>query len=185
MNHLVTQTVLIAALATAFGSLSAPALASGGGSGLATEFVGQGHYGLYVEVNPYGIAPLTAIVRNNGHVLESAHVRIEPKTPTSSVIEYDVSRSRLLTHGGIPVFGLYPGFKNTVTVSYVEKIGGKLVTRNDKYSIYAAPCQFEPIGLDDGEMNGFKVSVKKATPAFKDRLYLINTWGVDKEHNSS
>lgn len=184
-NQLARKTVMVAALAAACAAFSTGTYAMGGSSGLNTEYIGQGQYGLYVEVNPYGVAPLTALVRNNGHVLESAKVRIEPKTPTSSVIEYDVSRAQLLTHGGIPVWGLYPDFRNTVKVSYVEIVNGKKVTRDDTYSIYAGPCQFEPVGLAHEKRNGFEVSVKKTDPAFKDRLYLINTSGLDKMHKGA
>jgi arylsulfate sulfotransferase len=35
-------------------------------------------------------------------------------------ISYKVSRSQLLTHGGVPVFGLYPDYLNTIRVDYTR-----------------------------------------------------------------
>ena len=184
-SQYVKKAVVVAAMAAALAVFSTGTYAMGGNSGLNTEFIGQGQYGLYVEVNPYGIAPLTALVRNNGHVLSKAKVRIEPKTPTSSVIEYEVSRSQLLTHGGIPVWGLYPDFKNTVKVTYDEVVNGKTLSRTDSYSIYTGPCQFEPVGLAHEQRNGYSVSVKKMDKAFKNSLWLINTSGLDKMHKGA
>ena len=82
--------------------------ASGGSSGPHVSFATQGHIG-EVIVNPYSIAPLTAIIRNGGYELTEATVRIVPK-PQGQEIKYKVSRSELLTHAGIPVFGLYPDY---------------------------------------------------------------------------
>ena len=75
-------------------------------------------------VNPYSIAPLTAIIRNGGYELTEATVRIVPK-PQGQEIKYKVSRSELLTHAGIPVFGLYPDYMNTVETTYTRKFHGK------------------------------------------------------------
>lgn len=87
--------------------------ASGGSSGPHVSFATQGHIG-EVIVNPYSIAPLTAIIRNGGYELTEATVRIVPK-PQGQEIKYKVSRSELLTHAGIPVFGLYPDYMKRLT----------------------------------------------------------------------
>lgn len=55
------------------------------------------------HTNPYKIAPLTAIIRSGGYALSDVSVRIVPK-PNGSEIKYDVDRSEVLTHGGIPGF---------------------------------------------------------------------------------
>ena len=53
-------------------------------------------------MNPYKIAPLTAIIRNGGYVIQNASVRIIPKEGGQE-IAYKVSNSQLLTrrHSGI------------------------------------------------------------------------------------
>lgn len=52
--------------------------AVGGPSGTAVTYATQGQLGQTV-VNPYGLAPLTAVIRNGGYVLKKATVRIVPK----------------------------------------------------------------------------------------------------------
>ena len=91
------------------------ATAAGGASGAAVKYAKQGQIG-EVITNPYRIAPLTAIIRSGGYTLENVKVRIVPK-PDGAEIKYAVDRSELLTHGGIPVFGLDPDYVNTVEVS--------------------------------------------------------------------
>ena len=93
--------------------LAATAGATGGAMamGTASGYNVVGFAALYgplgeVLVNPYGIAPLTAIIKNGGYELLDADVRVVPKKGGQE-IAYKVSRSQLLTHGGVPVFGLY------------------------------------------------------------------------------
>ncbi|HAB82378.1 MAG TPA: aryl-sulfate sulfotransferase, partial [Sutterella wadsworthensis] len=57
-----------------------------------------------VFVNPYKIAPLTAVIGNGGYELRNASVRIVPK-PNGQEIAYSVADRLCRTHGGIPVFG--------------------------------------------------------------------------------
>ena len=54
------------------------AYASGGASGPAVTYAVQGNIG-EVIVNPYKIAPLTAVIRNGGYELKDVEVRIVPK----------------------------------------------------------------------------------------------------------
>lgn len=143
--------------------------AFGGPSGAATTYkkqaIGE------VIVNPYKIAPLTAIIRNGGYELKNAVVRVVPKKDGQE-IKYKVSDSQLLTHGGIPVFGLYPDFKNTVEVTYDRIFYGKTERISEKYVIVTQPV----FGL-----NPFpKAVVRKApTKKFADRLYYVNNIGGD------
>ena len=81
------------------------ALAAGGASGPKVGYVAVGEIGEIV-VNPYGIAPLTAVIKNGGYVLQNAKVSVEGKRG-GQTISYKVSDSQLKTHGGIPIFGLY------------------------------------------------------------------------------
>ena len=117
--------------------------ASGGSSGPHVSFATQGHIG-EVIVNPYSIAPLTAIIRNGGYELTEATVRIVPK-PQGQEIKYKVSRSELLTHAGIPVFGLYPDWQNTVEVSYTRTFQGKSESSKIPIGFMCRACiQFQP-----------------------------------------
>ena len=71
------------------------------------------------------MAPLTAVIRDAGYDLSDVTVRIVPKT-NGQEITYKVSRTELKTHAGIPVFGLYPDWQNTVEVSYTRHVPGQV-----------------------------------------------------------
>lgn len=86
-------------------AIPAAAMAIGGASGPKIDYEVQGHIG-EVMGNPYGIAPLTAVIRDGGYTLADVTVHIVPKQGGQK-ISYKVSRSQLLTHGGVPIFGLY------------------------------------------------------------------------------
>ena len=73
-------------------SVSAAARAAGGPSGPAVHFQSQGKIG-EVFVNPYKIAPLTAVIGNGGYELRNASVRIVPK-PNGQEIAYSVAGRR-------------------------------------------------------------------------------------------
>ncbi len=148
--------------------------AIGGASGPHIEHRVFGKIGELI-VNPYKVAPLTAIIRNGGYVLKDVSVRIVPKDKGVE-IKYDVADNKLLTYGGIPVFGLYPDYYNTVEVSYTRIDGSK--TERVEKEVY----KFRTPGLW-GLATGFRanndnlffgVKVNKVDPEFKDRLYFIN-----------
>ena len=104
----------------------------------------QGQLG-EVVVNPYRVAPLTAIIRNGGYTVKDATVRIVPKK-NGQEIKYHVSDIELLTHSGIPVFGLYPDYVNTVEVSYMRVTNGdkpKKEKISESYKIYGACLRAE------------------------------------------
>lgn len=89
-------------LAAAGAAVPMSAFAFGGPSGPATIYKKQGAIG-ELKMNPYKIAPLTAIIRNGGYVIQNASVRIIPKEGGQE-IAYKVSNSQLLTHGGHSCF---------------------------------------------------------------------------------
>ncbi len=151
---------------------SAAVMAMGGPSGPKVTYEVQGHLGEIV-VNPYEVAPLTAIIRSGGYQIESARVTILPK-PNGQTISYKVSRRMLLTHGGIPVFGLYPDYVNSVQVDYTRIFNGKKETFSDVYKIYGSPLYAEASGLMLEHDGMPKVKAVKVDPEFKDRLYLLN-----------
>ena len=148
------------------------AAAMGGASGPKTTYEIQGHLGEIV-INPYEIAPLTAIIRNGGYQIENATVTIQPKI-NGQPLSYKVSRRMLLTHGGIPVFGLYPDYVNRVRVEYTRIFNGKAEKFDDTYHIYGSPLYGEASGLANEVSALPKVTPVKVDKAFKDRLYLLN-----------
>ena len=175
-KNLLSAAVLTALACTALTSGSVHAMGAVGGPVVKYSSI-QGELG-EVVVNPYKVAPLTAIIKNGGYDLKSATVRIVPKKGGRE-IKYDVSRSQLLTHAGIPVFGLYADYRNTVEVTYVRHFNGKDETKTETYSIYTSPI----VSIDQGtKFQGpglFKTTVKKMDKAFEDRLYLINNMGAE------
>ena len=147
--------------------------AAGGASGAAVRYAKQGQIGEVIN-NPYKIAPLTAIIRNGGYQLENVKVRIVPK-PNGSEVKYEVDKSELLTHGGIPVFGLYPDYVNTVEVSYTRiSETGEKKNISEAYKLYAPPVMTEANGTVSQKSTMFDTKVVKVDPKFKDRLYLVN-----------
>ncbi len=81
-------------------SVPSTAFAIGGASGAKVDYQVQGKIG-EVVMNPYDIAPLTAVIRNGGYQLRDVHVRIVPKE-NGQEIAYKVNNKYLLTYGGIP-----------------------------------------------------------------------------------
>ena len=154
-------------------SVSSALQAAGGPSGPAVHFQAQGKIG-EVFVNPYRIAPLTAIIGNGGYELKDVSVRVVPKKGGQE-IAYAVEDRICRTHGGIPVFGLYADYQNTVEVSYTRYANGKSErVEKETYRIYAGPANIRTAGYAGVTSVFPKAEVKKMDPAFSDRLYLIN-----------
>lgn len=91
------------------GTFSGTAAAAGGSSGPRVTFAAQGKLGEIV-VNPYKIAPLTAIIKNGGYELTEATVRIVPKKDGQE-IKYKVVAS---SFSPTPAF-LFSAFMPTTT----------------------------------------------------------------------
>ena len=160
----------IAAFA-AFLGFSAAVAASGGPSGPAVTYPVQGHIG-EVIVNPYNVAPLTAVIRDGGYKLDDVTVKILPK-PNGRTIEYKVSKRQLKSHAGVPVFGLYQDYLNTVEVSYTRTFQGKAEKFTDRYQFYAPSIYTRSNGMPN-QRRPFTVEVQKVDPEFADRLYLVD-----------
>lgn len=156
----------------AFSVLPTTVQAAGGASGPVVAFAVQGQLGEIV-MNPYKIAPLTAVIRNGGYVIEDASVRIVPKKDGAD-LKYNVSKRQLMTHAGIPVFGLYPDYVNTVEVTYTRNFNGKKEKISESYQMYAPPVYTATNGMKSQKSTMFKTKVNAVDPAFKDRLYLVN-----------
>mgnify|MGYP005972395657 CR=1 FL=1 len=160
------------AAALAASLMMGAALASGGASGPTVQVEVQGKIG-EVIVNPYNIAPLTAVIRNGGYVIEDAHVRVVPKKGGQE-IAYDVNNAELKTHAGIPVFGLYPDYANQVEVSYTRIFQGKKEQFKETYTIRTAPVYMEMNGSVNTKSAFLDVDVKHVDKKYGDRLYLVN-----------
>ena len=170
------KTWIACAAAAAMMTMSGATWAVGGASGPKVTFPTTGKLGT-VLMNPYKIAPLTAVIRDGGHVVTDVTVRIVPKKGGQE-IKYEVSDAQVRTHGGIPVFGLYPDYQNTVEVSYTKSGWGKSErVEKEIYKIYAGPGNLDQGGYaTEGKL--FQAKVKKVDPKFKDRLILINNLSV-------
>ncbi|WP_037940145.1 aryl-sulfate sulfotransferase [Sulfurospirillum arcachonense] len=148
-------------------------MALGGPSGPKIDYQVTGKIG-QVEMDPYGYAPLTAVIRDGGYDLSDVHVKIVPKKG-GQVIEYDVTDNKIKQNGGIPVFGLYADYKNKIEVKYTRNFNGKIEKIKEAYTIYAPPVY--QTGSGKRGQNGLpfaKVEVKKVDKEFSDRLYLVN-----------
>ena len=165
--------VLMMAAATA---LAAPAVQAGAGpSGPGYTYEVPGQLGA-VAVNPYKIAPLTAVIYNGGYVLKNVSVRIVPKQ-NGQEIAYKVGDNQAKTYGGIPVFGLYADWRNTVEVEYDRWQGDQMKHIKETYRIWTAPAYVETDGYGARDTGFFNPEVKKVDPEFKDRLYFVNNLG--------
>lgn len=166
------HTLLAVATAVAVLSISSASMAAGGPSGPKVTYAVQGHIG-EVIVNPYKVAPLTAVIRDGGYELSDVTVRIVPKA-NGQEIKYKVSRTELKTHAGVPVFGLYPDWQNTVEVSYTRHHLGKTEKFKDTYRFYTPGIYTVSTGMPN-QVRPFDVKVKHVDKDFNDRLYLINS----------
>lgn len=157
---MIQRRTLVKAVIAALAPLSmTSAFAAGGPSGAHIGYQHQGQLGA-VDMNPYKIAPLTAIIRDAGFTIQNIHVRIVPKA-NGQEIAYKVTNQKAKTYGGIPVFGLYPDYVNTVEVSYTKVAGDKREDIKESYRIYAPPVYFYATGARDQKNMDMNPEVKK------------------------
>lgn len=121
-----------------------------------------------IVLNPYRIAPLTALIRDGGQTLSSARVRVLGRGEEGVDIHYPVSDKTLWTHGGIPVFGLYPEHRNEVEVAYT--LNGERV--RERYVIYAPAVRLPAVASQETALP--TVEPVKVDGSLKNRLYLFN-----------
>lgn len=168
ISSLVSSLLLAGAICT----MPSVSLAIGGPSGAKQTYKKMGQIGEIV-VNPYGIAPLTAIIKNGGFLLSDVKVTIKAKSGGVD-LSYTPSDAQIKLYGGIPVFGLYADYKNTIVVEYKKFHKNKLEAVKENYSIRTAPVYAGSDGVFFS-----KIEVKKATSEFKNRLYFVNNLGSD------
>ena len=85
-------------------------------------------------VNATGLRP-TAVIRNGGYCALK-HGAAVPGG--GQEIKYDVGPQTLRTHGRVPVFGLYAGWRNTVE-GYTRVFQGEEKTVTESYVINTQP----------------------------------------------
>jgi arylsulfate sulfotransferase len=127
----------------------------------------QGQLGS-VYVNPYENAPLTAVIDLGGKSITNVKVIVPGKGRDGIEIKYPVSDKAVITHNGIPVFGLYPAYTNPVKVSY--ELDGKKYS--ETYRIVTSGINFATV--DFSERPYPEMEVVKKSNKLKDNLYLIN-----------
>jgi arylsulfate sulfotransferase len=121
-----------------------------------------------IVLNPYAIAPLTALIRDGGQTLSDARVRVLGRGERGIDIQYPVSDQALWTHGGIPIFGLYPDYGNQVEVVYSLK--GERI--RERYRIYAPAVRLPVVADQLGALPDVKPV--KVDARLNKRLYLFN-----------
>lgn len=149
-------------------------LAAGGSSGPTTNYKSVGQIGA-VQMDPYGVAPLTALIRSAGFSLTDVMVTVKGKGDSGIPITYKVANNKILQNGGIPVWGLYPDYQNSVEVSYKKSQAGATPQDvKETYTIYAPPVTVYGSGTGQKTTLPKAVVVKPADKSVKDKLYLMN-----------
>lgn len=127
----------------------------------------------YLIHNPYDNAPLTALVTLNGHRITDVAVTVHAKGKKGVPIHYKVSDMRIMDEGGVPIFGLYPDYLNTFTVSWREN-------GEQKSHDYKMLTPDVDMGFSESQWaKAPKVEVKHVDADFKDRLYFVNWTNAD------
>lgn len=157
-------------------TMMAAGTAAVNGSGT-NSYKAEGQIGA-VLMNPYNIAPLTAVIKNGGYALTDIKVTVKGKDGKGLDVVYEVSDEKALLHGGIPVWGMYPDYENKVEVSYKKYLGGegkaKATPVKEEYTIYAPPVQTYGPGTRQQRTLPKAEVVIAADESVKDNFYLMN-----------
>lgn len=108
------KTLLASTLALTFGLTAGNSFAAGFQPAQPAGKLGA------IVVDPYGNAPLTALVELDSHVISDVKVTVHGKGEKGVPVTYTVGKESLATYDGVPIFGLYQKFANKVTVEYKE-----------------------------------------------------------------
>ncbi|GAA4872623.1 aryl-sulfate sulfotransferase [Ferrimonas pelagia] len=147
--------------------LVAPAFAGGDLPGTASTAVPQGQLG-YVYVDPYNFSPLVAVIDLGGQKISNVSVTVKGKGKKGIDINYKVSDGQILTHNGIPVFGMYEDHLNVVEVKY--KLGSKVQSETYKIRTSALPH----IHIDGQDRTQYEYEPVVVKEGFEDRFYLVD-----------
>ncbi|WP_394128978.1 aryl-sulfate sulfotransferase [Shewanella maritima] len=127
----------------------------------------------YIIHNPYENAPLTALVTLNGHNISDVSVTVHAKDETGVDINYSVSDMRVMSEGGVPIFGLYPALLNKFTIKWTQD--GK--QQSHDYQMLTPDVD---MGFSESQWaKAPKVEVEYVADDFKDRLYFVNWTNPD------
>lgn len=152
-------------------------LSAGAGPSGPMGHKGKGKIG-GVYMNPYGIAPLTAVIMKAGYTLSDVSVKVKAKGEKGVDLSYKVADGKIKLHGGIPVFGMYPDYQNIVEVSYTKHepggIGAKTEKITETYTIYAPPISTYGSGTGQKRALPRAEVVVPASKELKGNLYLMN-----------
>lgn len=130
----------------------------------------QGELGKVI-VNPYKVAPLTAVIERDGKDPKNIKVTVLGKEGGGIDISYPVSEGALLNHDGIPVFGLYDDYVNTVRVEYT--LDGRKVSTD--YKIRTNPFTAR---ITEGRLETKPtLESSKVVKGFEGRLYMLTLMG--------
>lgn len=158
------KTLVAGTVALAFGLTATGAIAAGMPPAPSAASLGA------VIVDPYGNAPLTALIDMAGHKITDVKVTIHGKGDKGVPISYSVGAQSLKNYDGVPIFGLYQKHENKVTVEFKEK--GKLI--KDEYTIRTTAISNKY--MDNRSLSDLQqTKVVKVAKGFEDRLYLVNT----------
>ncbi|GAA4887225.1 aryl-sulfate sulfotransferase [Ferrimonas pelagia] len=159
MKRLTLSLTIVASL-----GLSVPAMSASFPSAPSVGTLG------YIEIDPYGNSPLTALIDLNGKVLSDVSVRVHGKPNGGVDISYPVGKKALLQHDGVPIFGLYPDYRNTITVDFT--LDGKKIS--ETYQVMTSSLVNKH--MDSRNITALQeIEVKHVEPGFEDRLYLNNS----------
>lgn len=123
-----------------------------------------------IIVDPYGNAPLTALIELDSHVISDVKVTVHGKGEKGVPVTYTVGKESLATYDGVPIFGLYQKFANKVTVEYNEN--GKAIKEDYVVQTSAIVNHY----MDNRSISDLQqTNVVKVAPGFEDRLYMVNT----------
>lgn len=161
-----SRRLLAAAMVATISAAMTPAAMAGGIAGApAIKNLGR------VAVDPYGNAPLTAVISLHNKKISDVKVTVHGKGDKGVMVSYPVGQTTVLAHDGVPIFGLYQKHANKVTVEFT--MDGKRI--KDEYTIQTAAIQNKYI--DSRNVTDLdRVEVKAVAKGFEDRLYLVNSY---------
>lgn len=172
IKNLISKIGVVSIFGLCFSLIPSFVFAIGGASGAKQDYSITGKIGAVV-LNPFDIAPLTAIIKDGGYSIQNAKVTITPKKG-GQTISYNVANAKLKQYGGIPIFGLYPSYVNMVNVEYDKFYNGKKEKIKETYRIPTAGIYVDMPGFGKSGVFFDEIKVNKMSKEFSDRLYLIN-----------
>ncbi|MEL7564719.1 MAG: aryl-sulfate sulfotransferase [Dehalobacterium sp.] len=132
----------------------------------------KGNYTLkdpLIKVDPFGAAPLTALVIFDTEEPTKVDLLVKGK---SSKVDIKHSFTQYSTHHEIPVYGLYEDFNNTVTLTAYNEDGKK---EQNNISIKTAPL------ADNGELDGqnARITVKDESEMVDGLTFTTTGWPME------